>query len=216
MRVVIAEDVALLREGLARLLESEGVEVVGQSANADDLMRHVALRSPDVAIVDIRLPPTHTDEGLAAAKRIRADHPSCGVLVLSQHLESEYAMDLLSDDATGVGYLLKERVANVADLTDALRRIHEGGTVIDQTIVAELVGRRRKNDPLESLTRVEREVLELMAQGRTNQAIADQRVVTLRAVEKHVTAIFEKLGLPAGTDDHRRVLAVLAYLRAGS
>jgi DNA-binding NarL/FixJ family response regulator len=213
MRIVIAEDQVLLRAGLVRLLEDAGHEVVGESSTGEDLLRHVKLRSPDVAIVDIRLPPTHSDEGLQAAKEIRTRHPGVGVLVLSQHVEAAYAMELISGDAEGVGYLLKDRVTEVAELTGALERIANGGTALDPSIVSELMGRRRLDDPLESLSPREREVLELMAQGRTNQAIADLQFVTLRAIEKHVTAIFEKLRLPATGDDHRRVLAVLAFLR---
>ena len=214
MRVVIAEDSVLLRTGIARLLADAGVEVVGEAGDARDLLRMVSLRAPDAALVDIRMPPTHTDEGLRAAREIRERFPSCGVLVLSQYLEEAYAVDLLGDDASGLGYLLKDRVTDVAGLVDALRRVAEGGSALDPAVVAGLLGRRRRDDPLDALTPKEREVLQLMAEGRSNRGIAEQLVVTERAVEKHVTAIFGKLGLPATGDAHRRVLAVLAFLRA--
>jgi DNA-binding NarL/FixJ family response regulator/class 3 adenylate cyclase len=214
MRVVIAEDSVLLREGVVRLLEEAGFEVAGQSGTAEDLLRHVALYKPDVAIVDIRMPPTHTDEGLRAANAIREQHPGTGVLVLSQYVEPGYAMDLLSTSAEGVGYMLKDRVSDLEQFASAVRRVAEGGSALDPAVVTELVGRRRAGDPLDELTPREREVLDLMAEGRSNQAIAERLFVTLRAVEKHVTSIFTKLNLPASTDDHRRVLAVLAYLRA--
>jgi DNA-binding NarL/FixJ family response regulator/class 3 adenylate cyclase len=214
IRVVIADDAVLLREGVARLLTEAGFDVVAQSANADDLLRHVAMLKPSVAVVDIRMPPTHTDEGLQAAAAIRERFPDTGVLVLSQYVESGYAMELLSDSAEGVGYLLKDRVSDVEQFASAVRRVAEGGSVLDPDVVSQLIGRRRRDDPLEQLTPREREVLELMAEGRSNQAIADQLFVTLRAVEKHVTSIFNKLNLPATTADHRRVLAVLAALRA--
>ncbi len=213
MRVVIAEDSVLLRTGIARLLTDAGVEVVGEAGDARDLMRMVALRAPQAALVDIRMPPTHTDEGLRAAREIRERFPACGVLVLSQHLEEAYAVELLGDDASGLGYLLKDRVTDVAVLVDALRRVAEGGSALDPEIVAGLLSRRRRDDPLDALTPKEREVLQLMAEGRSNRGIADHLVVTERAVEKHVTAIFGKLGLPAGGEAHRRVLAVLAFLR---
>ncbi len=212
-RVVIAEDSVLLREGVARLLADVGFEVVGQSGNADDLLRHVAMHHPDVAIVDIRMPPTQTDEGLRAAHEIRERFPETGVLVLSQYVEAGYALDLLSDTAEGVGYLLKDRVADVEQFAAAVGRVADGGSVLDPDVVSELVGRKRQDDPLEELSPREREVLGLMAEGRSNQAIADRLFVTLRAVEKHVTSIFGKLGLPPSSDDHRRVLAVLTYLR---
>ena len=213
LRVVIADDSVLLREGVARLLGEAGFDVVAQSGNAEDLLRHVAMHKPDVAVVDIRMPPTHTDEGLRAAAEIRERFPGTGVLVLSQYVESGYAMELLSDSAEGVGYLLKDRVSDVEQFASAVRRIAEGGSVLDPDVVSQLLGRRRRDDPLEQLTPRERQVLELMAEGRSNQAIADQLFVTLRAVEKHVTNIFSKLDLPASTADHRRVLAVLATLR---
>jgi DNA-binding NarL/FixJ family response regulator/class 3 adenylate cyclase len=213
MRIVIADDSVLLREGVVRLLEEAGFSVVAQSGTADDLMRHVSMHKPDVAIVDIRMPPTHTDEGLRAAKEIRERFPETGVLVLSQYVEADYAMELLSETAEGVGHLLKDRVSDLDQFAAAVRRVGEGGSALDPAVVNQLVGRRRQRDPIEELTPREREVLELMAEGRSNQAIAERLFVTLRAVEKHVTSIFGKLGLPASADDHRRVLAVLAYLR---
>ena len=214
MRVVLAEDSVLLREGVARILDEAGFEVVGQAGNADELFLKVRSYSPDVAIVDIRIPPTHTDEGLRAAQEIREKHPTCGVLVLSQYVEATYAMELLAESAEGVGYLLKDRVSDVNEFADAVRRVGEGGSALDPTIVSQLVGRRRRDDPIDQLTPREREVLGLMAEGRSNSGIAEQLVVTDRAVEKHVTSIFSKLRLPAASEDHRRVLAVLAYLRS--
>jgi DNA-binding NarL/FixJ family response regulator/class 3 adenylate cyclase len=214
MRVVIADDSVLLREGIAKLLEESGFEVAGQSSTADDLMLKVRSYKPDVAIVDIRMPPTHTDEGLRAAKEIRESYPDVGVLVLSQYVEAGYAMELLQGSAEGVGYLLKDRVADITEFADAVRRVGEGGSALDPTVVSRLVGRRRGEDPLDALTPREREVLELMAEGRSNQAIAEKLVVTPRAVEKHVTSIFTKLSLPASAEDHRRVLAVITYLNA--
>jgi DNA-binding NarL/FixJ family response regulator/class 3 adenylate cyclase len=213
VRVVLADDSVLLREGIARLLQEAGFDVVAQSGNADDLLRHVAMHQPDVAVVDIRMPPSQTDEGLRAAKEIRERHASCGVLVLSQYVEPGYAMDLLSDSAESVGYLLKDRVADVDEFASAVRRVAEGGSALDPAVVSELLGRHRRDDPLSNLSPREREVLELMAEGRSNQAIAERLFVTLRAVEKHVTSIFVKLRLPASTEDHRRVLAVLLLLR---
>ena len=214
MRVVLAEDSVLLREGVARILDEAGFDVVGQAGNADELMLKVRSYTPDVAIVDIRMPPTHTDEGLRAAQEIREKHPTCGVLVLSQYVEATYAMELLAESAEGVGYLLKDRVSDVNEFADAVRRVGEGGSALDPTIVSQLVGRRRRDDPIDQLTPREREVLGLMAEGRSNSGIAEQLVVTERAVEKHVTSIFAKLRLPAAPEDHRRVLAVLAYLRS--
>jgi DNA-binding NarL/FixJ family response regulator len=212
-RVVLADDSVLLREGIARLLEEAGFEVVGQAGTADELLLKVRSYSPAVAIVDIRMPPTHTDEGLRAAQEIRDKYPGTAVLVLSQYVESGYALELLQDSAEGVGYLLKDRVSDIGEFAAAVKRVAEGGSALDPEIVSRLVGRRRKDDPLAELTPREREVLELMAEGRSNQAIADRLVVTLRAVEKHVTSIFGKLRLPSDAEDHRRVLAVLAYLR---
>jgi DNA-binding NarL/FixJ family response regulator len=213
VRVVIADDSVLLREGTARILEDAGFDVVAQAVDGDDLLLKVRSYTPDVAIVDIRMPPTNTDEGLRAAKEIRERHPDTGVLVLSQYVETEYAMELLSESAEGVGYLLKDRVGDVADFAAAVRRVAEGGSALDPAIVSRLVGRRRGLDPLADVTPREREVLALMAEGRSNKAIAEQLVVTERAVEKHVTSIFSKLNLPTSADDHRRVLAVLAFLR---
>ena len=213
MRVVLAEDSVLLREGVARLLEDEGFEIVAQTGTADDLMLKVRSYSPNVVIVDIRMPPTHTDEGLRAAQEIKETYPQVGVLVLSQYVEPTYAMELLAESAEGVGYLLKDRVSNVDEFAAAVRRVGEGGSALDPAIVSQLVGRRRRDDPLDQLTPREREVLEHMAQGRSNQGIANELVVTERAVEKHVTSIFGKLRLPHATEDHRRVLAVLTYLR---
>ena len=213
VRVVLADDSVLLREGVARLLDDAGFDVVAQSGNADDLLRHVAMHQPDVAVVDIRMPPTQTDEGLRAAKEIRERHPDTGVLVLSQYVEPGYAMELLSDSAESVGYLLKDRVADIDEFAAAVRRVSEGGSALDPAVVSQLVGRHRRDDPLADLSPREREVLELMAEGRSNQAIAERLFVTLRAVEKHVTSIFVKLRLTATPEDHRRVLAVLALLR---
>jgi DNA-binding NarL/FixJ family response regulator/class 3 adenylate cyclase len=213
MRVVLADDSILLREGVARLLAESGFEVVAQSGTAEDLLRHVAMHKPDVAVVDIRMPPTQTDEGLRAAQEIRERFPDTGVLVLSQYVEPAYAMELLSDSAEGVGYLLKDRVSDVEEFAAAVRRVAEGGSALDPAVVSQLVGRRRQRDPLDELTPREREVLELMAEGRSNAAIGERLFITLRAVEKHVTSIFTKLGLPATAEDHRRVLAVLTFLR---
>jgi DNA-binding NarL/FixJ family response regulator/class 3 adenylate cyclase len=213
MKVVIADDSILLREGVVRLLVESGFEVAAQSGTADDLLRHVAMHKPDVAIVDIRMPPTHTDEGLVAAREIRERFAGTGVLVLSQYVEPAYAVGLLEEGAEGVGYLLKDRISDLEEFAAAVRRVGEGGSALDPAVVSQLVGRRRAHDPLDALTPREREVLELMAEGRSNQAVADRMFVTLRAVEKHVTSIFTKLDLPASTDDHRRVLAVLAFLR---
>jgi DNA-binding NarL/FixJ family response regulator len=214
LRVVVADDSVLLREGLCRLLEESGFEVVAQAGDGEDLMRKVGAHKPDVAVVDVRMPPTHTDEGLRAAHRIRSEQPGTAVLVLSQYVEEAYALDLLSESTERTGYLLKDRVSDVDTFTDAVRRVANGGSALDPEVVALLLGRRRREDPLESLTAREREVLGLMAEGRSNNAIAEALVVTERAVEKHVTSIFSKLDLPPTVEDHRRVLAVLAYLRA--
>ena len=213
MRVVVADAAMVTREGIVRLLEEADVEVVGQAENAEALLRDVALERPDAAIVDIRMPPTHTDEGLVAAQRIRREYPETGVLVLSQYVEPSYAMRLLEDHPEGVGYLLKERVFDVAILVDALRRLSDGETVIDPTIVSQLVGRRRRENPLAELTEREREVLSLVAEGLSNKAIAARLFITERTVEAHVKQIFLKLSLSANPESHRRVLAVLAYLR---
>jgi DNA-binding NarL/FixJ family response regulator len=214
VRVVVADDSVLLREGIVRILADSGFDVVGQAGDAEDLIRKVSAHKPDVAIVDVRMPPTNTDDGLRAAQQIRADQPDTGVLVLSQYIEEGYALELLSENAEGVGYLLKDRVADVERFTESVRRVGEGGSALDPEVVAQLLGRRRREDPLSELSPREREVLELMAEGRSNHAIAEQMVVTERAVEKHVTSIFGKLKLPPTAEDHRRVLAVLRYLRA--
>jgi DNA-binding NarL/FixJ family response regulator len=216
VRVVVADDALVTREGIVRLLREAGVDVVAQAENGDELLRHVRLARPDAAVVDIRMPPTHTDEGLVAAQRIRTEHPEVGVLVLSQYVEPSYAMRLLEEHPERVGYLLKERVFDVAILVDALRRIAEGETVVDPTIVSRLVGRRRRVDPLAELTEREREVLGLVAEGLSNKAIATRLFVTERTVEAHVKQIFLKLQLDVNADSHRRVLAVLAYLRAAT
>jgi DNA-binding NarL/FixJ family response regulator len=214
VRVVVADDSVLLREGVVRILREAGFDVVGQAGNADELLQYVRGYQPDIAVVDIRMPPTYTDEGLRAAQQIRDRYPGVGVLVLSQYVEPGYAMELLADSAEGVGYLLKERVSNIADFAAAVRRVAEGGSALDPAVVSQIVGRRRRDDPLAELTPREREVLELMAEGRSNNGIAERLVITERAVEKHVTSIFQKLQLPAAAEDHRRVLAVLAFLRA--
>jgi DNA-binding NarL/FixJ family response regulator len=213
LRVVVAEDQALLREGIVRLLGDAGFEVVAEAGDAPDLVRKVGAHRPDVAVVDVQMPPGNADDGLRAALRIRAEQPEVGVLVLSQFAEERYAVDLVGDDASGVGYLLKDRVADFAAFAEAVRRVAAGGVVLDPTVVSHMLGRRRRDDPLEELTPREREVLELMAEGLTNRGIADLLVVTPGAVEKHVTAIFSKLDLPAAPGDHRRVLAVIAFLR---
>jgi DNA-binding NarL/FixJ family response regulator len=213
MRVVVAEDVMLTREGVVRLLEDAGIEVVAQAQDAEGLLRQVRVTQPDAAIVDIRMPPTHTDEGLVATQQIRTEHPAIGVLLLSQYVEPSYAMRLLEEHPEGVGYLLKQRVFDGAVLVDALRRIADGETVVDPTIVARLFGRRRREDPLTELTVREREVLGLLAEGLSNRAIASRLYVTERTVEAHVKQIFLKLGLDVNPDSHRRVLAVLALLR---
>ena len=214
MRVVVAEDIMLTREGIVRLLRDAGVEVVAEAEDGEALLREVRQAQPDVAVVDIKMPPTHTDEGLIAARAIRADHPEIGVLVLSQYIEPSYAMRLIQDHPERVGYLLKERVFDIAIVVDALRRIVDGETVIDPTIVARLLSRRRRDDPLAGLTDREREVLGLVAEGMSNRAIAARLFVTERTVEAHVTQILLKLGLAESPDQHRRVLAVLTFLRA--
>jgi DNA-binding NarL/FixJ family response regulator len=216
MRVVVADDVMLTREGIVRLLEEAGIEVAAQAEDAEGLLREVRLKRPDVAIADIRMPPSHTDEGLVAAQRIRAEHPDIAVLVLSQYVEPSYAMRLLEEHPERVGYLLKQRVFDVAVLIDALRRIGDGETVIDPTIVSRLVGRQRRQDPLAELTQREREVLSLVAEGLSNRAIASRLFVTERTVEAHVKQVFQKLRLAVNPDSHRRVLAVLACLRSDS
>jgi DNA-binding NarL/FixJ family response regulator len=213
MRIVLADDSVLLREGLARLLAETGFEVVGQAGDAEQLLRQVDAHRPDVAIVDIRMPPTHTDEGLRAARQIRAGYPDVAVLVLSQYVRPHYALELLAGGADGVGYLLKDRVSDLEEFAAVVRRVGRGGSALDPSVVAQLVGRRRRgHDRLDELTEREHEVLALIAEGRSNQAIADRLVVTERTVEKHISGIFAKLQLPASDADHRRVLAVLAYL----
>jgi DNA-binding NarL/FixJ family response regulator len=211
---VVADDSVLLREGVVRILREAGFDVVAQAGTAEQLMLYVRSHHPEVAIVDIRMPPTFTDEGLRAAQEIRATYPDVAVLVLSQYVETGYALELLADGAEGIGYLLKERVSDIADFAAAVRRVGEGGSALDPTVVGRIVNRRRRDDPLADLTAREREVLELMAEGRSNQGIAERLVVTERAVEKHVTSIFLKLQLPTAAEDHRRVLAVLTYLRS--
>ncbi|MFG1815917.1 response regulator [Kribbella sp. NPDC049174] len=214
MRVAIAEDSLLLREGLTRILGGAGLEVVAAYDNADELLRYVRGFPPQVAILDIRLPPTHTDEGMRAALRIREQHPDVGVLVLSQYLELGLAMQLLSESAEGVGYLLKDRISDVDDFVGAVRRVAGGGSAVDPKIVSTLLQRRRGDDPLAVLTPREREALELMATGASNQGIADALTITLRAAEKYVSGIFTKLGIPTTRNESRRVLAELLYLRA--
>jgi DNA-binding NarL/FixJ family response regulator len=215
MRVVVADDALILREGLARLLTEAGFEVAGLGADAEELFALVEELRPDVAVVDIRMPPTHTDEGLRAAKAIRERWPQTGVLVLSQHVRASYALELLSDGTDGVGYLLKERVSDLDELASSVERIGNGGSALDPMVVEQLVGRpRRSDDALEHLTDREREVLALMAEGRSNKAIAEQLFVTEHTVEKHVKSILGTLRLPQSPDDHRRVLAVLTYLHS--
>jgi DNA-binding NarL/FixJ family response regulator len=210
---VIGEDSVLLREGAVRLLEEAGIEVVGQAGDAEDLLRKVRAHRPDVAIVDIRMPPDNTDDGLRAAAAMRQELPGIGVLILSQYVEEHYAVDLLAEGSEGVGYLLKDRVAEVDRFVDAVRRVADGGSVLDPEVVTKMLGRRRQAGPLDDLTEREREVLAAMAEGQTNKEIAARIFVSERAVERHVTAIFQKLGLSDGDGGHRRVLAVLAYLR---
>ena len=214
MRVVIADDAMLIREGTARLLEDAGVQVVGKAADAEKLLQIVATEHPDVAIIDIRMPPTHTDEGLVAAEQIRSSHPDVGVLVLSQYLESRYATRLLEQHPDASGYLLKERVSDIGALKDAITRIAEGECVLDPTIVARLIKRPRHRGPLDELTDREREVLALVAEGRSNQGIAQILVLSPKTVEAHVSRIMAKLGLDDTPDYHRRVLAVLAFFRS--
>ncbi|MEN3283663.1 MAG: hypothetical protein V7607_4803 [Solirubrobacteraceae bacterium] len=214
MRVAIAEDSVLLRDGLARLLADSGFDVVAQCGTADELLLKVRSFPPDVAIVDIRLPPTHSDEGLRAAIEIRDRNPSVGVLVLSQYVELGLALKLLTESPDGVGYLLKDRITDVDDFVAAVRRVADGGSALDPIIVTTLLSRRRSDDPVGQLTPRERDVLELMATGSSNQGIADELIITLRAVEKYVSTIFTKLGLPSTKSESRRVLAVLLFLRS--
>jgi DNA-binding NarL/FixJ family response regulator len=214
MRVVIAEDSVLLRAGLTRIIADAGEEVVATIGAADELMTAVERHQPDLAIVDVRMPPTHTDDGLRAAIAIRARWPQIGILVLSQYVEERYATELLAGETRAIGYLLKDRIADVNEFLDAVRRVGDGGTALDPEVVAQLLARSRRRDPLERLTPREREVLSLMAEGRTNPAIARSLVVSDKAVEKHVSNIFAKLDLPPAEDDHRRVLAVLQFVRS--
>jgi DNA-binding NarL/FixJ family response regulator len=214
LRVVLADDAVLLREGIASLLQGRGFDVVGQSANAADLMLKVRSYDPDVAIIDIKMPPSQTDEGLRAAKEIREKHPDTSVLVLSQYVEEGYALDLLQETAEGVGYLLKDRVYDLDEFVAAVKRVAGGGCALDPAVVSQLVGRRGDHSAIGELTPREREVLELMAEGLSNAAIAARVFVSASAVEKHVSAIFQKLNLPVAADTHRRVLAVLAFLQS--
>jgi DNA-binding NarL/FixJ family response regulator len=214
VRLIVADDSLLLREGISRLLVEAGFQVVGLASTGEEALAQVERNKPDVAIVDIRMPPTHSDEGLKAAQEIRARHPDVGVLVLSQYVELGLAARLLAENAAGLGYLLKDRITDLDEFAAAIRRVGAGGSALDPAIVSQLLGRRRDDDVLEHVSPREREVLALMAEGYSNQAIADRLVVTVRAVEKHVTSIFDKLGLPVTTDSHRRVLAVLAFLRS--
>jgi DNA-binding NarL/FixJ family response regulator len=213
IRVVVGEDQPLVREGIVRVLEEAGLEVVGVAGDAEDLVRKAGAHHPDVVVTDIQMPPDLTDDGLRAAQRIRSSQPDVGVVVLSQFLEDRYALDLVGDRAQGVGYLLKDRVGDLALFIDAVRRVARGGSALDPEVVQRMVGRRREDGPLDELTPREREVLGLMAEGRSNQGIADVLIVTVAAVERHVTSIFSKLGLHQAPEDHRRVLAVLQYLR---
>ena len=216
MRVVVADDALLTREGIVHLLREAGIDVVAEAENAEQLLAHVRRARPDAAVVDIRMPPTHTDEGLVAAQRIRAEHPDVAVLLLSQYVDPQYAMRLLEEHPERVGYLLKDRVFDVAVLVDALRRLGDGETVVDPTIVSLLFGRRRRTDPLGKLTEREREVLALLAEGLSNKAVGSRLFITEATVEAHVKSIFLKLGLTVDPDAHRRVLAVLTYLRAAT
>ena len=214
IRVVLADDSVLLREGIASLLDKAGFEIVGQSGTAEDLLLKVRSYAPDIAIVDIKMPPTQTDEGLRAAKEIREKHPETAVLVLSQYVEEGYALELLQESAEGVGYLLKDRVYDLDEFVAAAKRVAGGGSALDPSVVSQLVGRRRRDNPIGELSAREREVLELMAEGLSNSAIAARVFLTERGVEKHVTSIFQKLRLTATPEDHRRVLAVLAFLQS--
>ena len=213
MKVMVADDAVLFREGLSRVLAETGFEVTAQVSDGPTLLHRVAEDPPEVCVIDIRMPPTHTTEGLDTARRLRENHPGVGVLVLSAHVEPDFALALIEERAQGAGYLLKERVADLGEFTDAVRRVSRGGLVIDPSVVTQLVGRRRTSNPLDALTDREREVLSVMAQGRSNQAICNQLHVSPKTVEAYVRAVFTKLGLHQGPDDNRRVLAVLAFLR---
>jgi DNA-binding NarL/FixJ family response regulator len=213
LRIVLADDAVLLREALATSLAAAGFEVVGQAADVEGLMALVSSTAPDVVVVDVRMPPTHTTEGLEAARRIRSERPGIGILVLSQVIETRYAVDLLRDSPAGVGYLLKDHVTRIDDLAEAVRRVAAGQSVIDPEVVARLLGRPRAHSPLDELTPREREILALMAEGRSNNGIAERLALDPKTVEGHVTRIFSKLALEPATEDHRRVLAVLTYLR---
>ncbi len=213
-RIVLADDATLLREALAAALAASGFEVVGQAAEVEGLLRAVEASRPDVVVVDVRMPPTHTTEGLEAAREIRRRHPGMAILVLSQYVETRYALELIRDDPSGIGYLLKDRVTRLEDLGDAVQRVAAGGSVIDPEVVGRLLGRPRRHSPLDELTPREREILGLMAEGRSNQGIADRLVLELKTVEGHVGQIFGKLGLEPTPEDHRRVLAVLTCLRS--
>ena len=213
LRVVVGEDQPLVRAGVVRVLEEDGFEVVAVAADAPDLLRKARAHKPDVVVTDIQMPPDSTDDGLRAAIEIRATQPDVGVLVLSQFLEDRYALDLVGDRADGVGYLLKDRVGDLTLFTDAVRRVARGGSALDPEVVQRMVGRRRANSPLDALTPRELQVLALMAEGRSNQGIADELIVTVPAIERHITSIFGKLGLRAVPQDHRRVLAVLGFLK---
>jgi DNA-binding NarL/FixJ family response regulator len=214
VRVAVAEDSVLLREGLSRLLTDGGYDVVGRWDNAEDLLAKVRVDPPEVVILDIRLPPTHSDEGMRAALHLRERHPDVGVLVLSQYVEVGLAMKLLADSAEGVGYLLKDRISDVPEFLGAVQRVGRGGSALDPTIISTMLARRRRDDPLALLTPREREVLQLMATGSSNQGIADAMVITVRAVEKYVSSVFDKLGIPNSASESRRVLAVLLFLRS--
>ena len=214
MRVVVGEDSVLVREGIVRVLRQAGFDVVAQAGDAEELVRKVSAHRPDVAVVDIKMPPTETDDGLRAAIEIRRRLPETGVIVLSQYLEEGYAVDLVADGAEGTGYLLKDRVGDVERFADSVRRVGEGGSALDPEVVLQILGRRRRDERLAGLTERDHEVLVLMAEGRSNEAIARRLSVSERAVEKHVTSIFDKLGLPPAPEDHRRVLAVLTFLRS--
>jgi len=214
LRVVIADDAVLLREGAVRLLTEAGIEVVAQAGDAEDLLRKVRAHKPDVAIIDVRMPPENADDGLRAALVIREELPDIGLLLLSQYVEDRYLGELLAGGAEGVGYLLKDRISDVERLSEAVERVSAGGSVLDPEVVAQMLGRARDEDPLDALTDRERQVLGLMAEGRTNRAIAGELYISERAVERHVTSIFTKLELAPTEEDHRRVLAVLAYLRS--